>query len=508
VGGMAVQATGTGQTSVIARIGGKQIAAQLDVVPGSGLATTDLVGTGIDTYGIDSYGGDSYGGDSYGVTDGVTGRGYRRITSGDPVWDAIIGDGTRTVVRRDGRDGVVRRYIDDGLDAIAGRGIPGAEVVGLQFIPDTLRLPMSSPGTWVQVVERLEDGRLGRDVSNNPNLEIRSPEPIASMQRTEQGLLIAPKQPGATRLTANLGPMTADPMLLTVGDANFTGARLRVSPDPLVLWTGQEGTFSQVELEPSGGQWSFPVDYRIEPEPGQGVVQTVDDVTLLGTAEGQARVRVTAVAPGQEYDGVSTAATVSVRRSDPIVIEPSDMMLTIGQSTPVVKVYAKATDGEMYQVPAELASMDPNVLVPDPLQPGQFSAQALGGTQIRATYRGREALAKVNVSGDRFTDVQTSLNEGDGGFSVTIEVLAAESAGSLEYRVYPAGQQPAENWVPSQPSATGGRRAVLRSPTLPYGERGKLYHLTLEAKNPADGSVQQYPLTFRLGTTIERVGGP
>jgi len=482
LGGMAVQGRQTGSTTVVARVGGRQVSAQLDVVPGSGATIGDVV-----------------------MDDGVrvvTGPGYGTIVGDDWVDRVYVDDDGRRIVRRGGRDVI----IEDGLD-IVGDYVPLADVVGLQFVPDVVRLPLGSPGVPVRVYERLADGSLGRDVSKNPNLEITSPEPYASVEGGAEGLIFAPKQPGAKRLSANLGPMEADPMLLTVGDVQLGDARLVVAPDPLILWTGEEGFFPEVQLQPGDGQWAFPVDYRVTPEPGQGIVEALDSTTLRGTAEGQARVTVTAVAPGQEYDGMSATASVVVRRSDPIVIEPSQILLSVGQSTPVVKVFAQADDGEMYQVPAALESMDPDVLVPDPLQPGQFTAQGLGGTQLRATYRGREALATVRVGGDRFRQVQTGLDAGDDSFAITIEVLAADTEGPLEYRVYAAGQQPSENWVAASPTGDG-RRAALRSPPLPYGPRGKMYHLTLEAKNPEDGSIQRYPLSFRLRSEIERVGGP
>ena len=107
-------------------------------------------------------------------------------------------------------------------------------------------------------------------------------------------------------------------------------------------------------------------------------------------------------------------------------------------------------------------------------------------------------MVNVNVSGKRFLSVSTTLNEGDGDFDVTIEVLAAASEGALEYRVYADGQTPPANWQASQPAGAESRRVVLRSPRMPYTTRSSLYRLILEARDPA-GKVQQYPFTFRPG---------
>lgn len=91
---------------------------------------------------------------------------------------------------------------------------------------------------------------------------------------------------------------------------------------------------------------------------------------------------------------------------------------------------------------------------------------------MRAVYRGREAFATVQVSGDRFLEVETQLNARPDDFDVSIEVLAAESEGPLEYRVYPAGQPPTETWVPSQ-TDPAGHRTTLSGPRMAYGERGQ-----------------------------------
>jgi hypothetical protein len=169
-------------------------------------------------------------------------------------------------------------------------------------------------------------------------------------------------------------------------------------------------------------------------------------------------------------------------------------------------VMAQGQDGLTYQVPAALESMDPTVLTPDPAVPGRFVAKGLGGTQIRARYRGREGFAEVAVSGRRFVqvrEIKDSLVGDPQSFDIGLEVLAARSEGPLEYRVY-APQQPApENWAAAEPG-DGQLRAVLRSPRIPYGPRGATYHLIIEARSPADGSIQRYPFSFWLKEQVKR----
>ncbi len=475
VGDMAVVAQAPGRTTVVARIGGARAEALLDVVPGSGPVTSD--------YAVLEPGRD--------VLHGPGGYGH-----------VVHGHGGRTVVR--GGPGLIGLAADAaGYDGDYYRDLPGEGVVALQFIPDALQVPLGSPGARAQVVEVYADGSLGRDVSNHHFLEISTSRDIAEVERTEDGLVFRPVQPGQARVRAELGPVSTD-ALLSVGEGDASLARLVLAPNPLPLWAGQEGTFDSVALDPGGGQSPMPVDYRLEPAPGQGVVEATGPQSLRGLGLGEADVLVTVVDPGGPYDGLSTTARVTVGSSEPIRIEPTSINITVGQATPPLRVFAQSADGQMDQVPATLEATDASVLEPDPLQPGQFVARALGSAQVRAVYRGREAFATVQVSGDRFLEVDTRLNARPTDFEVSVEVLAAESEGPLEYRVYPASQPPAENWVPSQADAAGHRTSV-RSPAMPYGDRDAMYHLILEARNPRDGSTQQYPLTFRIRAEIERI---
>ncbi|MFW5692653.1 MAG: hypothetical protein ACOCWL_00410 [Thermoguttaceae bacterium] len=478
-GDMAVVGRAPGRTPVVARIGGAQAEALLDVVPGSGTPDYAALGPGGDVVYPGGYG-------RYGVVPG--------------------GDWDRYVLRRPGGRTVVRDGGLVGLPALAAGDDepPAAGVVGLRFIPDLLRLPIGSPGARAQVVEVFADGSLGRDVSNHPMLEISDPGEQATAEKTDDGLFFRPGAPGQTRVGARLGPVTADPLLISVGEGDAGTARLVVSPNPLPLWAGQEGSFDSVALDPGGGQSMIEVDYRVEPAPGQGVVEAVGPQTLRGLGDGEADVQVTVVDPDGPYDGVSATARVNVGSSEPIRIDPNAINITVGQSTPPLRVYTQSADGQMDQVPATLEVTDTNVLEPDPLQPGQFVARALGSAQVRAVYRGQEAFATVQVSGDRFLEVETQLNARPDDFDVAIEVLAAEAEGPLEYRVYPVGQPPAETWVPSQAEAEG-HRTTLRSPRMDYGGYGAMYHLILEARSTRDDSVQQYPLTFRIRQEIDRV---
>ncbi len=475
---LAVRARGLGRTSVIASVGGQQARASLEVVPGREPTRGGVLVEGSE--GVTMYGpGGGYWSNGPG---GYWGDGYR-------YWDGhrwIYGPG----------------YISEVFVP------PPADVVGLRFDPEMLRLSPQSPPTPVRVFELLADGRLGREVTAEAALELTEPQPpgIVVTEKTPAGPVLRPVGPGQLRLGARLGNLTADPLLVHVGEALPGLARLLVAPNPLTLWSGETGSFGSVKVDPGAGRLPFEIDYRITPAENQAVVGADGQRGLRALADGTATVVVTAVDPGGVYDGLSTTATVQVGSAEPLRIEPSAISLRVGQATPPLAVMARGQDGLSYQVPAVLESLAPTVLEADPSAPGRFVAKALGGTQIRASYRGKEGFAAVAVSGQRFVEVREikdSLTGDARQFDIGLEVLAAGSEGPLEYRVYAAEQPPAEDWVSAQPEGED-LRTVLRSPRISYGPPGAVYHLVIEARGGSDGSVERYPFSFRLKQQVER----
>jgi hypothetical protein len=128
----------------------------------------------------------------------------------------------------------------------------------------------------------------------------------------------------------------------------------------------------------------------------------------------------------------------------------------------------------------------------------------MGSTQVRATVGDRTLYADVTVTGARFDTIRTSIaSPTDADFGVHAEITAAGTDGPLEYRVYRSGQTPSGPWISAQVERDH-RRVVLDSPRIPIGPPSAFYTLTFEARDPATGTVQQYPFTFRLAPQIER----
>ena len=466
-GDMAAVGVAPGRTVVIAQLAGQQAEAALNVTPAGQQV---IVGGGLPYVDVRDHGYGRYV---------HTGDWRTRVIGGGPIVD------------------IVDTHI-----------YPPGVVVDLRFVPEVLRLATNSPPTSVRVVEMLADGRQGRDVTNDPALELLPPADTVSVEKTAAGPVIRPIGSGEARVGAKLGDLTASPLLVQVGEGGLVPrlGRVVVTPNPLVIWSGQTNTFSSVLVDPGGGMPLLPVDFTVTAAAGQGIIAIEGLRDIRGLSNGTTQAIISVVDPSGIYSGISTTATVEVGSAARIWIEPAAIDLGVGQSTQLA-VMAEGPEGLSHQVPALLASMDPNVLVPDPALAGGFKALALGSTQVRAEYRGREAFASVTVSGERFVQVIPQLHEGPQDFDVTIEIMAAESEGPLEYRVYATGQTPAETWVPAQVDG-GFRKVNLRSPRIQYGPRGSQYNLTIEVRSQGGGAVQKYPYSFRLKSEIEEAGAP
>jgi hypothetical protein len=190
-----------------------------------------------------------------------------------------------------------------------------------------------------------------------------------------------------------------------------------------------------------------------------------------------------------------------------LFIDPAQTGVRLGQSTPRFHARAQDLAGNQTEVPASLESMNDKVLTPDlaPGHEGQFLAVGQGHTQVRARYADHEANAEVTVGGDRFANVESSVapDSTDHDFAVDLNIAAGAGEGPLEYRAYQVGQPPPQGWVASQVQGDA-QHAVFQSPRLPKGPPSTFYDLMIESRNPADGSIQQYPFRFRVGLTIEK----
>ena len=235
---------------------------------------------------------------------------------------------------------------------------------GLRFSPDVLRMATNAQGTLVHVIEVLADGSDGPDVTTDPKLQISDPGEPAKVEMTKDGPMLKPVKAGQAQVTAKLGDLTSiAPLLVEVGGETAGTARLVVAPDPLVLWTGETGKLGSVRLDPGSEQTTFPVEYKLTAPEGQGVV-AVNGQEVKGLAPGNTQLTVTAA--DEQHKGLSTTVAVQVVNPDKLSIEPADITLQVGETTPPITVTATGADGTTYQAPALVESQDENVLVGTP----------------------------------------------------------------------------------------------------------------------------------------------
>ncbi|MGO9109380.1 MAG: Ig domain-containing protein [Thermoguttaceae bacterium] len=444
--GTTVVGTGPGETKVIADYGGQKTEAVLTVTPGG--AGVALVGNGVDV-----------------IRNGVVYNGH-----GDRV---VIGDG----------DSVVK---------------PAGKVVALVFEPPFYRQGIQAIPQTAKLHLQYENGGFD-DVSNDSNVKVTDPDSrVAKIEKVDGGWKVTPVAPGMTKMTAALNDQTAGMAIEILGDAAPgvpVSGRL-VVPEVLSLWSGETQAIRNAVVDPGGGQAPVPVEVTVKAPDGQGIV-SAEGNKVTGRSAGDVPVTVSTAG------GQSATVNVHVSTADSVYFNPPDLNLQAGESHPVT-VMARSADGTEVAVQTPIESLDKNVLDADPAQPGQFMARSQGQTQLHAIYRGKEAFAKVSVSGRRFESVRSLHNRIDHDhFDMTIEVLAAGGEGELEYRVYPEGEaNPKENWVPNQPEGNS-RKATLRSDPLSYGS-GEQYHLVIEARDKNTKSVQKYPLTLVRSVTVEQ----
>ena len=309
-----------------------------------------------------------------------------------------------------------------------------------------------------------------------------------------------PIGPGQVTIGATLGTDTAPPLLVSVGEGigGVAGAgALIVTPNPLTVWQGQMGTFGSVMLDPGGGQMPYEVpNYVVTPDPGQAIVRSAGDNMVQGTMEGIANVTISL--PDQ---GISTIAQVHVTKNAGIRIDPEVISLSVGQKSAPIAVFMDGPNGPE-GVPASLESLDAEVVSPEEPFQGSFVATGMGETQIQAEYQGATAVAMVTVSGNRFQQVNETVNKGINDFNIGVEVLAAASEGALEYRVYESGQPAPENWIAAQMQGDT-QRALISTPQIPDRGAAAVYNIVVEGRD-STGAIQQYPMSFSTTTAIIR----
>ncbi len=382
-------------------------------------------------------------------------------------------------------------------------GVNGTPI-GLRFMDSTLRLSKTGSATAVEVYEELADGRLGRNVSADPNLKLDFSRSTATAEliRGADGIYqVKPlgEKRGTVTVNATLGDLhAAVPLVINVGETMVDGATLGVFPEFLYLVAGGSGTVDSVQVNPGNGMMPIDVAYKILPSADASVVSVIGNNQIRANAPGNVTMVVKSVDANGAFDGLTATLPVTVSPRLNLTITPKTLTIRDGETTPAFVVNS-LENGVERPVPADIVTTDETVL--SAIGNGRFQAVGPGKTQVWGSYMGNELYADVTVIGERYQNVESELasdNSVTGAFSIRFKVLATNQEGALEYRVYQEGQAPADVWQPATVSADG-QLITIESPQIDGRfDNDHVYRLIIESRTRGQRNVQQYPCSFRL----------
>ncbi|MDO4629629.1 MAG: Ig-like domain-containing protein, partial [Planctomycetia bacterium] len=383
-------------------------------------------------------------------------------------------------------------------------GVVNGTPVGLRFMDSTLRLSKTGSAVAVEVYEELADGRLGRNVSADPNLKLNFSRSTATAELTRGADGIYQVKPlgekrGTVTVNATLGDLSsAIPLVINVGDVAVDGATLNVFPGLLYLVAGGSGTVDSVQVNPGNGMMPMDVAYQILPPADASVVSVDGSNQIRANAPGNVTLVVKSVDPNGAFDGLTATLPVTVSPRLNLTITPKTLTIRDGETTPAFVVNS-LENGVERPVPADIVTTDETVL--SAVGNGRFQAVGPGKTQVWGSYMGNELYADVTVIGERYQNVESELasdNSVTGEFSIRFNVLASNQEGALEYRVYQEGQAPTDVWQPATASADG-QLITIESPKIDGRfDNDHVYRLIIESRTQGQQNIQQYPCSFRL----------
>lgn len=387
---------------------------------------------------------------------------------------------------------------------VVQEGYSDGLVAGLRFNTPTVRLSKTGSAIPVEVYEELLDGRLGRNVSADPNLKLdfsRSTAAAELIRGADGGWMVQPKggKRGTVTISASLGALTSQvPMIVNIDDVSIEGARFNVYPELLYLIAGGSGTIDAAQINPGNGATPFDVPYEIAPPAETSIISVGPNNQIHANAPGTVTLVVKAKDPNGTLNGLTATLPVMVSPRLNLKITPQKITIRDGETTPTFVVASTENNVER-PVPAEINSTDPSVLAS--LGNGAFKAVGPGKTQVWGSYLGNELYADVMVVGERYLKVENELASDDAvtrEFTVRFHVLASNQEGPLEYRVYQEGTAPNDVWLPASPD-DAGQVVSIESPRID-GRFGNdhVYRLIIESRTKGQQNIQQYPCSFRL----------
>jgi hypothetical protein len=355
----------------------------------------------------------------------------------------------------------------------------------------------------------------GREVTNEASKLVVAPSSSGGDAVTEVGCQLLARKAGPITLQAEYAGMLSNTLDVTVDDVATRFERLQLVLDPRPLGVGEARPYQILGTPASGTQQDLTGlvtagKANVQGHPGIAVevIRSAgkDDVVehqpprIIGRVPGEVQL---VARMGDALRSEPVPVVVRAIEASRLRLEPSRVAVRVGERTPrLTGIVFTPTDpaGRMAELKAE--SLAPNILAPDPQEPGVFLARAPGQARVRAVAIGQEAFAEVTVDGDTplsnafesVTKTDDNVDPQPNGIVIEAQVRAPKTVGTLEYRLIPQGESPDGGWVAAQQSGDQ-RQVLLRSPTLPYprDRSGTLYRLVIEAREPRDQIVKRYP---------------
>ena len=367
----------------------------------------------------------------------------------------------------------------------------------------------------VQVVS----GDRGTDVTHRAQLVLASGD--EELAETRPGGRVFTKSPGKLSVQARLDDLTSAPheLVIRARATELERLELEVAREtmkvkesrPYRLWAYPRGGGARQDLT---GQVTDAVTETSRPRIVLKVLTSNADMPVAIRSAGS----FVAQEPGrfsvqaQLGDRLSTDAIeleVVDSASAPIRlrVEPEQIELLAGQTTPVLKVLVASTGERNYR---PLAGGEAKITVSDPGllkdgEAGQFIAIKPGKATIQVKYKDLEQTVPVEIKINPFAKIDVSRDPKfkDNTMTVELTIVANATDEKLEYRATlpssAASSVTASDWVLAERDGEQ-LKAQFFSPKIPLVKGQNEFNLILEARNQKDGSIVRTPFPFKLIT--------
>lgn len=372
-------------------------------------------------------------------------------------------------------------------------------------------------GAEVKLRAESVTGDRGTDVTTRVRLVL--PAGDDRLAEVRPGGVIVTKAPGRLSVQARMDDLTSAPHEIVIKPVASEFERLELDVAKGRMGVGESRAYQLWGYPRNGGArqdlTSLVTDESgeasrprlslemLEPNPGTQVAAHRAG-SLIGRQPGRFKAQAS-LGDRLTSNAVTLDVVGSVDAPERMRLEPDQLRLLVGESTPALRVLVasrgdrnfRAIDNSLIQI----TSGNPEIL--QPAEEGRFTALKPGQTSLKVAYQGLEQSVPVTVNFNPFANIEIGPNPkiSESTMTVDLKVSANTTDATLEYRCLLPNRErrPGSEtaWVKAE--RDGPRlNAKLSSPKIPLKRGQNEYSLLIEAKNLKDGSVQTHPFAFRI----------